>query len=180
LQLPFKIIGEKGMIMKSILPLMFLSFIVSGCFSSTLVTPTGEKGDLSYPQFNEKMGNDEADIDLRDGRKITAEGIYVGRDSVSWFDQDHNEKISIPTENVRNIVTVNHTSSAWLGFGIGAAVGVVVFLAETAGPHNDVNGVLEWLIAPPSGALIGAGIGGLIGWPSRYEFKKELTQGNNK
>ena len=181
---PFKIIYKKGLIMKTLFPLIFLSFIISGCFSSTLVTPTGEKGDLSYPQFNEKFGNDDANILLRDGQDVSGEAIYVGHDSISWFDPDLHKKISVPLENLRNVHIANHTLSALVGLGIGAAIGVVVALTGTSGPQHDGGGAgFYWLIAPPAGALLGVAIGAPIGWPFRYEFPKDTTSthvGNDK
>ena len=170
--------------MKTIIHFIVLSFTLSGCFSSTLVTPSGGKGDISYPQFNEKFGNDVGNISLRNGDDISREAIYVGHDSISWFDPDLQKKISVPLKNVRNIHTANHTLSALVGFGVGAAIGVVVAISGTSGSGHDgdMRG-FYWIIAPPAGGLLGAAIGAPIGWPTRYEFPIDTTStylGGNK
>lgn len=164
--------------MKTVYAFMFLSIIVSGCFSSTLVTPSGDKGDLSYFRFNEKFGNVEAHINFRDGQNVSGEGVYVSPDTISWIDPNNHSHIRASLESVRNVVTVNHTVSTLVGLGVGAAVGVVVAISGTSGPQHDGSGAgFFWVIAPPSGAVIGAGIGALIGSPSRYEFPKDTTSG---
>jgi len=163
--------------------LIVLSFVACGCFSSTLVTPSGEKGDLSYPQFNGRIGNDEASINFRDGRSVSGQDISISRDTISWVDSDTHIQRSASVENIRNVGRVNHTISALVGLGMGAAVGVGVAISGTSGPHNGGGEGFFWVIAPPSGALIGAGIGALVGSASYYEFNKESTTvipGSNK
>ncbi len=162
--------------MKTIFCTMVLSFVLSGCFSSTLVTPSGETGNLSYPQFNQQFGNGDADISLRDGHDVSGEAIHVDHDSISYIDSDLHEKIIVPMENVRNVHTSNHLLSTLVGFGVGGAIGVAVAIVGTSGPQHDGSGAgFFWVIGPSAGALLGAGIAAPIGWPSRYEFQGDTT-----
>jgi hypothetical protein len=161
--------------MKTFFALLLLSFILSGCSSSTLVTPSGKKGDLSYLQFNEKIGADEADIYLKDGQNVSGEDISVSNDTISWVDPDNHGKLGAPVENVRSVIRVNHTTSALIGLGVGAAIGVIVSLEVTAGEHGDSPVGLVWAVAPPAGVVFGAGIGALTGRHTRYEFLKDPT-----
>jgi outer membrane lipoprotein SlyB len=161
--------------MKTVLSVIVLSVIISGCSSSTLVTPSGEKGDISYPEFNAKLGNDEANIKLKDGRTVSGKSIYASHDTISWNDPKNQSRMSAPVENVHEVFIVNHTPTGFLGLLLGAAVGVGVSLSVTSGPSNGGEGVV-WAIAPPSGAAIGAVAGALIGSRTRYEFPKDTTR----
>lgn len=169
--------------MKTTFILTVLTLTIGGCSASTLVTPSGKRGDLSYSQFNGQIGNDEAGIDFRNGKTITGRDIYVNKDSIVWVDPETHLKRSSAIASVRHIGRVNRTMSTLVGLGIGGAMGAGVALSGTSGPHNGGGEGYYWLIAPPAGALIGAGIGALIGWPSGYEFDNEPTSvlpGSNK
>ena len=156
--------------MNTTLLLTVLSLTMFGCSASTLVTPSGKPGDMSYAQFNGQIGNNEANIDFRNGTTVTGQEIYITKDSIVWVDPETHLQRSSAIASVRHIGRFDRTLSTLVGLGIGAAVGVGVALSGTSGPHNGGGEGYYWLIAPPSGALIGAGIGALIGWPSGYEF----------
>jgi hypothetical protein len=129
------------------------------------------------------MGNDESNIAFSNGRTVSGKGAYVSHDTLFWADPTNHSQWSAPVDSIRNVSTVSRTLSAFLGLGIGAAIGAVVSLAETAGPHSDGSVGIVWLIAPPAGAVVGAGIGSLIGSVSRYEFAKKpmpATPGGSK
>jgi hypothetical protein len=160
--------------MKTTLFFVVLSLVVSGC-SPTLVTSSGEKGDISFPEFNARLGNDEANINLRDGTTVSGKSIYASRDTISWNDPDNQRRMSAPAVNVREIYTVSRTFSGFLGLLVGAAAGVGVSLGVTSGPSDGGEGVV-WAIAPPSGATIGAVAGALIGSRSRYEFPQDTAR----
>jgi hypothetical protein len=170
-------IDKKGDMMNTTIFVLVLSVVVSGCFSSTLITPTGEQGGLSYAQFNERMGNDGARIVLSDGQSVSGEGVYLSRDSLFWVDPNTHSQQRVPTEHVRSLGTVNHLLGGLVGVGLGAAAGLGIGLKIGEGFHGDRGAErgIAVLLATPSGALLGGMFGALIGWPSRYEFQHEQT-----
>jgi hypothetical protein len=162
------------------LSLLLLSAVASGCFTSTLVTPTGTNGGLSYTQFNEKIGNDKVTVVLRLGEKIEAKSLYIRPDTLSWVLQQSQVRREMPIDSLYQVVNTDHGIGALVGLGIGGVTVAGILFAVT----RDVTGESGEFVGP--GILIGGGgaallggiIGGLNGWRHRYEFSND-TQDKN-
>ena len=153
-------------------------FALSGCYSSSHFTPAGGGSDLSYGQFNDRLTGEDATIALGLAHMVEGEALSVGPDTLSWTDPGTHLRVNASLDSVRYLYTRHHGVPTLIGLGAGAAFGVVVAAIGAGGDHHDgdMKGFF-WVIGPPAGAVLGAGIGAIVGRTNYYDFTPRKSIG---
>lgn len=139
-----------------------LTMILAGCGSSSLVTPTGRGGDLSFDAFNKRVENDEVTVVFRDGLRAIGKGFRIEGDSASWAEAERGSLFKVPVTKIRAITTnPDRFRGGLIGFGAGAATGGLAGWALGSG----VASTAEHGTWAEAAAIAGAGLGALIGTP---------------
>ena len=141
---------------------VLIAFTALGCSSSSLVTSTGQKGDLSFDQLDEKIRDDEITISLYDDSKVIGKGFHIENDSASWIGVESGTLFKTPVSKIHTLSTSpNRFVGGLIGFGGGLVVGGLAGMAIGSGFASTAeHGTWSAL-----GAAVGAGIGALIGTP---------------
>lgn len=147
--------------MKTVYAFMFLTLIVSGCTSSTLVTPTNQSGTLSIDGFNQKIHDEEVIVLFNTGLKTAAIGFRIEHDSASWGETGNGSLFHIPLAKIHTVSTgPNRLVGGLIGLGAGLAGGALAgyLIANGFDASSDSKGLTMAL-----GTAGGAGAGGIIG-----------------
>jgi len=143
---------------------ILLSCCAFGCSSSSVIYHRKTDADKSVSRFKYQVQSSDAEIQLKNGLTLEADGPQVDYDSVTW--SVGNSVFGVPVDSVEQITGRNHVLGALEGFGIGAlAGGILAALMLESGGHPGVS-------APLVGGVLGAGVGSLIGAliGHRYRF----------
>ena len=133
-----------------------------GCPSSSLVTSTGQKGDLSVDQLNQKIRDEEITVSLYDGSKVIGKGFHIENDSASWIGVESSSLFKTPVSKIRTLSTSpNRFVGGLIGFGGGLVVGGLAGIAVGSG----LSSTAEHGTWGALGAAVGGGIGALVGTP---------------
>jgi hypothetical protein len=150
--------------MKTVLFLIFLSIVVSGCYSSTIVTPSGERGDLSFDQFSKRIQSDEVRIMFHDSSTAVGKGFHIDRDSASWVTAERGILFNVPATQIHAItISPNRLIGGMIGFGVGVAAGALIGAAIGSGAPPGEDHGLAVFIGTVAGAASGALIGTIVG-----------------
>jgi len=170
--------------MKRLLSLLPLSIIVvvwiiSGRSHTYPVTFTGEntRGDTVYAgTVNQRLAGKTVTIITRDGRELSASGVFLTRDSCRITDTTG--RASIPTGDVVAVRHVDHVSSAVGGFGLGLVGGFVVgmgaayLLADRDDADSRMGAGLLAIGVTVAGSLVGLTVGAAHGTITEWRCRE--------
>jgi hypothetical protein len=137
-----------------------ITLIMVGCGSSSLVTPTGQGGNLSFDALNKTVQNDEVTISFYSGPNVTGKLFHIEHDSASWTEVESGKLFKVPVPKIMGLSTKpNRFLGGIIGLGGGIAVGGLAGLAIGSGSASTAeHGTWAGL-----GAAVGAGAGALVG-----------------
>lgn len=145
-----------------------LLLFTTGC-SSTQVTHGDRSG---YHQVNRAAAGETVQVDLKGGRTMELRSLYVTADSTTGL-SSRGRRRTFPTTSILKVKLVDRSSGALWGAGIGllSTLTVGVFSAAAADGVNEGGvALIGSLIAAPLNALLGAGLGAVVGKRESYEF----------
>ena len=157
---------------------LILAFVSWGCSSSNAV-----RGVVTSTKINEELKGRLVSIELKDGRTVSAKGVSITEDSVSWVDRhtDEGSKAGLGQVNKIVIVKKNYLLGAMEGFGFGTLGGATIgFVASGGGPWgkgSDASIIAFALLAV--GTAAGAGIGLITGAIIGHSNNDEYTLADN-
>jgi len=153
-------------------------FVMSGCGTSYMVTPSSGGGDYSYNDLNSEFLEKEAVIELNEGRKMHARQIRVDSDSISWNGSMNGDHYRVAAGEVKRITRSNHIVGGLegLGFGLLADGAVLGAILSDSGHDFPLGGFFVLLALPPLVAVLGA----VIGHQYEYSFPVDSTNAKQK
>jgi hypothetical protein len=134
-------------------------------------------------EMNEEFKEEQATIELADGREIPAKYVRVFDDSVSWIEPETNYKSRAAHDQINRIVVKNHSLGTLEGLGIGLAGGIGLgALLGSVFTSSATSSSLGSGFGPAVGGLLGGGAGifvgllagGIIGHSYNYEFRESV------
>jgi len=164
--------------MKLITILFGLAIFLCGCSSSYLVSSTGKPdAKYSYHEMNEELKGQDVEIELKDGRDISAKDVKISDDTVSWVDQQTDQAFKASILEINKIVMKSSSIGALEGAGfglvggggLGALVGQII--VGNHGAWGTGAGVFFGsIIGGGIGIIVGPITGLIIGHSYNYEF----------
>jgi hypothetical protein len=123
-----------------------------GCSSSYKVSQ-GPSSDISYEQIQNKLRDEEVEIQFHDHKSILAKQVHFSRDTISFIDIINDSSMRIPINSVDLIIRRLHSDGAVEGLIFGTLSGTIA------------GGLLSAVVIKPTGefsgfATIGYGLGG--------------------
>lgn len=165
---------DSGRIMRYWLPLFSILILTSACthVRAPEVTPTDVRADI-----NRRAQAKTAVIDLRNDRRVLAEGLYVGPDTASWFHAETGAFFQVPTHEIQTVRFARRGRGALIGAVGGFAAGLIVGHLRTKSwspaeedceeetPCEVVKVFAESAqrVRIALGGLVGAGLGAIAG-----------------
>ena len=152
---------------------------LSGCSTTSAISPSNQDGSLSYAEFNTKIRWSQATLELTANRSFIAKDINVQVDSTSFLDVTSNTRQIVPTSRISSIAIVNHDAGRVRGIVTGAILGVIAgtsaYSLTDPGTSQLVNVGLTALGAV-LGGVVGNVIGSDIGFREAYVVKRDTLQ----
>ncbi len=153
-----------------------LAIFLCGCSSSYTVSSAGKpNSEYSYQEMNEELTGRDVNIELKDGRDISAKEVIISEDSVSWVDAHSDSMFSIITAEVKTVARKNPWVGGAKGFGIGFIPGAVLGFAAGSSLNRDFGGSGA---APALAVVFGSAtgvIGGLVGLIVGHKYEYHLV-----
>lgn len=111
-------------------------------------------------------------VDLTGGRTMELRSLYVTADSTTGL-SSRGRRTTFPTTSILKVKLVDRGSGALWGAGIGLlstlTFGVISAASADSGNEGGVA-LIGSLLAAPLNALLGAGLGAVVGKRESYEF----------